>query len=83
MNCRIEVQFKFIYFRIIYLQIVDMVNQDHLSYSSHFEYHDFSDENWIKIIQHNPEILKQPIAIRGDRTILVETPTDIIKKWTS
>jgi arsenate reductase len=31
------------------------------------------------MIQHNPEIMKQPIALRGDITILVETPSDIIK----
>jgi arsenate reductase len=31
------------------------------------------------MIRHNPEIMKQPIALRGDVTILVETPTDFIK----
>ncbi len=60
------------------LKIEDLVNQDHPSYNSQFEHHDFSDDDWIKMIRHNPEILKQPIALRGDKTILVETPTDII-----
>lgn len=59
--------------------IADLVNQDHPSYTSHFEHHDFSSNDWIKMIQHNPEIMKQPIALRGNITILVETPTDIIK----
>ncbi|MEW7289931.1 arsenate reductase family protein [Aquimarina sp. 2304DJ70-9] len=61
------------------LEIKDLVNQDHPAYKSHFEPHDFSSNDWIKMIQHNPEIMKQPIALRGDITILVETPTDIIK----
>lgn len=61
------------------LKIEDLVNQDHPSYSSQFEHHDFSDDDWIKMIRHNPEIMKQPIALRGDMTILIETPTDIIK----
>ncbi len=61
------------------LEIKDLVNQDHPSYKSRFEPHDFSSNDWIKMIQHNPEIMKQPIALRGDITILVETPTDIIK----
>ena len=61
------------------MEIKDLVNQEHPSYISHFEFHDFSSDDWIKMIKHNPEIMKQPIALRGDITILVETPTDIIK----
>jgi len=61
------------------IKVEDLVNQKHPSYKSHFEYHDYSVRDWIKMIQHNPEIMKQPIALRGDVTILVETPSDIIK----
>jgi arsenate reductase len=61
------------------LEIKDLVNQEHPSYKSHFKHHDFSSDDWIKMIRHTPEIMKQPIALRGDITILVETPTDIIK----
>lgn len=59
--------------------VKDLVNQEHSSYKHRFEHHDFSSEDWIKMIQHNPEIMKQPIALRGNKAILVETPTDIIK----
>lgn len=61
------------------LEVKDLVNQNHSSYSEKFEHHDFSEEDWIKMIKNNPEIMKQPIAIRGEITILVDTPTDIIK----
>ena len=61
------------------LEIKDLVNQEHPAYKLHFEPHNFSSEDWIKMIQNNPDIMKQPIALRGDKTILVETPTDIIK----
>ena len=61
------------------IEVVDLVNQEHPSYNSKFESHNFSTDDWVKMIQHNPEIMKQPIALRGDKTILVETPTDIIK----
>ena len=63
----------------LHIKIADLVNQDHPSYKSYFEHHEFSADDWIKMIQHNPEIMKQPIALRGNITILVETPTDIIK----
>lgn len=59
--------------------VADFVNLEHPAYTSRFEHHNFSTDDWIKLIQHNPEIMKQPIALRGDKTILVETPTDIIK----
>ena len=63
----------------LHIEIKNLVNQEHPSYKSRFESHDFSDEDWIKMIRQNPDIMKQPIALRGDVTILVETPTDIIK----
>lgn len=63
----------------LHIEIKDLVNQEHPSYTSHFEHHNFSSLDWIKMIQHNPEIMKQPIALRGNKTILIETPTDIIK----
>lgn len=62
----------------LHMKVADLVNQEHPSYKSHFEHHDFSTDDWIKMIQNNPEIMKQPIALRGDITILVKTPTDII-----
>ena len=55
------------------------VNQEHPSYKRHFEPHEFSTEDWIKLIRKNPGVMKQPIALRGSLTILVETPSDIIK----
>ena len=59
--------------------VKDMVNQDHPAYRRKFEPGEFSSDDWIKMIRHNPEILKQPIAMKGEATILVETPTDILR----
>ena len=61
------------------MTVADLVNQEHPSYETHFEHHHFSTDDWIKMIQHNPEIMKQPIALKGDATVLVETPSDILK----
>lgn len=60
-------------------KVDQLVNQEHPSYKKLFEPHDLSEEDWITMIRKNPGILKQPIALRGDLTILVETPSDIIK----
>ena len=61
------------------LKIQDLVNQQHPLYKKRFEPQDLSESDWITVIRQNPELLKQPIALRGDVTILVETPSDIIK----
>jgi len=61
------------------LKIKDLVNQSHPAYTQQFEYHDFTESDWIKMIQNHPQIMKQPIAMRGDITILIETPSDIIR----
>jgi arsenate reductase len=63
----------------LHLEVADLVNQEHPAYTAIFEHHKLSTDDWIKMIQHNPQIMKQPIALRGDTTILVETPADIIK----
>ena len=61
------------------LEVKNLINKEHPAYISKFEPLELSTDDWIKMIQHNPEIMKQPIALRGDKTILVETPSDIIK----
>jgi arsenate reductase len=63
----------------LHLEVSDLVNQEHPSYTTNFEHHNFSTNDWIKMMQYQPEIMKQPIALKGDTTILIETPTDIIK----
>ena len=61
------------------IEVKDLVNQEHPAYKVHFDHHEFSTDDWIKMIRHNPEIMKQPIALRGKMSLLIETPTDIIK----
>lgn len=63
----------------LHLKIKDLINQNHQAYRAIYKPAELSSEDWIKLIQHHPEIMKQPIAISGKRTVLVETPSDIIK----
>ncbi|MGJ8548981.1 arsenate reductase family protein [Winogradskyella wichelsiae] len=61
------------------LTVANLVNQEHPAYNKQFEHHNFSTDDWLKMIQHNPEIMKQPILLLGDKSVLIETPTDINK----
>jgi arsenate reductase len=61
------------------MEIKDLIDRDNHLFNSKNESPNLSSDDWITMIQQYPEILKQPIAIKGDHTILVATPTDIIK----
>lgn len=61
------------------IEVADLVNQELPAFKADFEQHNYSTDDWIKMIHHNPELMKHPIALRGDLTILVTTPTDILK----
>ena len=60
------------------IDIEELINQDHYKYRKKFIFQNFSCEDWITMIQNHPEIMKQPIALRGNKTIMVIKPTDIL-----
>ena len=57
----------------------ELLNKAHPYYQAHIRGREFDKESWIKVLRYNPQILKAPIAIRGKRVILCESPTDIYK----
>ncbi len=63
----------------LHLPISELVNREHPYFKQQFGHAEFSDMEWLTMIEHNPQILKQPIVIFGDKIILVETPTDVLQ----
>lgn len=57
----------------------DLMNKAHPFYQKHIRGREFNKLSWIRILQHNPQLIKAPIAIRGQKAILCITPTDIYK----
>lgn len=55
----------------------DLMNKAHPYYQAHIRGKEFDKESWLKVIRYNPELIKAPIAIRGNRAILCNSPTDI------
>ena len=56
-----------------------LLNKAHPYYQEHIRGREFDGESWLKILQYNPDLLKAPIAIRGKRVVLCQSPTDIYK----
>jgi len=61
------------------LSINQLINQEHYKYRRKFTAQCFTLEDWITVVQNHPEIMIQPIALRGNKTVWVKTPTDIIR----
>lgn len=43
----------------LHMEVADLINQEHPAYVRNSEHHDFSTSDWIKMIQHHPEIMKR------------------------
>lgn len=57
----------------------DLINKSNPYYQENLRGHDFDLDGWIKIFQHNPELIQAPIAIRGHHVVFCQKPTDIYK----
>lgn len=57
----------------------ELLNKAMPEYQNHIRGREFTSEGWLKILQYNTHLLRAPIAIRGKRAILCESPTDIFK----
>ncbi|HEA23319.1 hypothetical protein LCGC14_1093950 [marine sediment metagenome] len=62
---------------LLQVKIEGLVNKNHPDYEEHYKNVDFDDNDWIKILRKNPELIREPIAIRGKKAMFVETPSDL------
>lgn len=57
----------------------ELLNKAHPYYRLHIKGKEFDEEGWIKVLSKNTDLIKYPIAIRGTRKLVCQTPTDILK----
>ena len=48
-------------------------------YQKHIKGMDFEDRDWTTLLMHNPELVRSPIAIKGNKAMILDNPTDIYK----
>lgn len=48
-------------------------------YQKNIRGRDFEDRDWTNLLMNNPALVRSPIAIRGNKAILLDNPTDIFK----
>ncbi len=57
----------------------DIMNRAHPFYQSNIAGRDFNSEGWLNILTRNPQILKAPIAVRGQKAVLCDNPTNVLQ----
>ena len=57
----------------------ELLNKAHPYYQKNLRGRELDKEHWLMVIANNPELIKAPIAVRGNRAVLCKSPTDIYK----
>lgn len=62
------------------LSIDQLIQKDHPNFRKQYDKDsDLEEHDWLKLLEKHPEILVYPIAIRGDKYIQIQTPSDLLK----
>jgi len=56
-----------------------LVNKAKPYYQKNIRGRNFSMDDWINILTHHPDLIRGTIAIRGDRAVFVDNPTDVLR----
>lgn len=60
------------------ITIDGLVHKEHPDFEEQFDENpNFSEDDWIKLMRNNPQFIKEPILIKGEKTIFINTPSDI------
>lgn len=60
------------------VKVGDLVDKRELDIESETT-QDFGTNDWLKIIQKNDSVISRPIAIKGQRTLQIDNPTEILE----
>lgn len=61
------------------MNVRDLVNTEHPNFFQKFGQVDqFSDEDWLKLLVNNPDILRSPIVMKGDKIVMMSNPQEML-----
>lgn len=59
------------------LSPLEIIDSNSAYYKEHLNGMDFDDYGWITVLIKDPHLIKGPIAVRGDKAVLMRSATDI------
>ena len=57
----------------------EMMDRSSRYYEDNVKGHEITMRGLLDVLNHNPDILLGPIAIKGDKAVICKTPTDVLK----
>lgn len=61
------------------IEIKDLINLDDPDFLQKFDgLDDLSNADWLTLLEHNPDILKAPIVMKGDKIVMMSNPQDML-----
>ncbi len=61
------------------ISINELVNKDDSDFMRKYDdLDDLEDHDWLKMIRNNPDILRAPIVMKGERVVFMSNPQDML-----
>jgi arsenate reductase len=57
----------------------ELLDKSQPYYQENIKGRDFEDRDWTNLLINNPDLVRSPIAVRGDKAIILDNPTDIYR----
>ncbi len=57
----------------------DIIDRTSTVYQDKYEGVEMAEQDWLGVLKQNPELMKTPIGILGNRAVVCESPGDILK----
>lgn len=57
----------------------DILDKSKPFYQTNLKGRDFVDDDWLNVLINNPDLIRSPIAIKGDKVLLLDNPSDILR----
>lgn len=65
--------------RRLNIEIKDLINTEDPDFIQKFkDLDDLSEQDWITLLIHNPDILKAPIVMKGDKIVMMSDPQKML-----
>ena len=61
------------------LKPADIIRKGEAVFKENFKGKDYSDEEWLKILNENPKLIERPIVVKGNKAI-IGRPPDTVKQ---
>ena len=61
------------------VKVEDIIDRTSTLYQDKYEGVDMEEQDWLGVLKRNPELMKTPIGILGNRAVICENPNDILK----